>query len=165
MTPPDPVPPDPPPLDLHDDDTLVELLGAALDDIGSVPAVARFAALAAFDLGHLEGELAKVVTDSAVDGPLAGARLDSFDDRFVAIESSRLRVELDLPVADNVVLGQVDPPGAESVIIEFASVRGVERIDVAVDSLGRFQARLRPGSMRMHFTTPVGPVVSPWIGR
>ena len=158
--------PDPIPLDLEDDDTLVALLGAALDDEGPVPAVAHSAALAAFDLGHLEGELAQVVADSAVDPQLVGARHDASDDRYVEIESPHLRLELDLPADEALVIGQVDPPGVEGVIIEFATASGgVERVDAEVDDLGRFQTTLRAGSIRLHFTTAAGPVVTPWIVR
>lgn len=158
------------PHDLDDDETLVALLSDALDDRGSIPDAARRAALAAFDLGHLEGELAQVVADSAVDAPVAGARheswIDRVEDRFVEVESSHLRVEIELSAADAMVIGQIDPPGADRVTVEFSTASdGVDRADVEIDDLGRFQAPLRPGTMRMHFTTPSGPVVTPWIVR
>lgn len=157
---------DPAPIDLNDDDTLVALLGAALDATDPVPDAARRVAVAAFDLGNLEGELAVVVADSAIDSPLVGARHDASADRFVEIESPHLRVELDLPGTESLVIGQLDPPGADHVIVEFASASGgVERVDVEVDDRGRFQATLRPGSLRLHFTTGSGPVVTPWIVR
>jgi hypothetical protein len=158
--------PDPAPLDLNDDDTLMGLLDEALSGGAPIPEAARGAALAAFDLGHLEGELALVVADSAVEGPLVGTRHDSSADRYVEIESTRLRVEIDLPAAEPLVIGQLDPPGADHVVIEFATASGgVERVDSPVDELGRFQADLRPGSMRLHFTTDSGPVATPWIVR
>lgn len=158
--------PDPVPVDLSDDDTLVALLSEALDDASPVPEAVRAAALAAFDLGNLEGELALVVADSAVDAPLAGARHDSSADRYVEIESPHLSVELDLPASEALVIGQIDPPGAGQVVIEFATASGgVDRIDVPIDPVGRFQAPLRPGAMRLHFTTDAGPVATPWIVR
>lgn len=158
--------PDPFPIDLHDDDTLVALLGVALDERNPIPDAVRAVAVAAFDLGNLEGELAVVVADSAIDAPLAGARHDASTDRYVAIEAKHLRVEIDLPGTEPLVIGQVDPPGPDGVTVEFASAAGgVERFDVVVDDLGRFQAPVRPGSMRLHFATASGPVVTPWIVR
>lgn len=158
--------PDPEALDLQDDDTLSSLLAAALEVEDPVPDIARQVAVAAFDLGHLEGELAAVVADSAVDAPVLGARHDGIDDRYVELEAPHLRVELDLPAGQALLLGQIDPPGAEHVIVEFASAAGgVERVEAAVDDLGRFQVELRPGSLRMHFAADGGPVVTPWIVR
>ena len=156
--------------DLNDDDSLLAILSEALDEAATVPEAARRAALAAFDLGHLEGELARVVADSAVDAPLVGARhdapVDLVDDRFVDIESDHLRVEVELSSADGLVIGQIVSPDADRVTIEFWTAGGgIERVDAPVDELGRFQEPMRPGNMRFHLATPAGPVVTPWIVR
>jgi hypothetical protein len=158
--------PDPRPDDLADDDTLVALLGEALDQTRPLPAAARAAALAAFDLGHLEGELARVVADSALDEPLVGARHDSAADRYVEIEAEHVRIEVELPAGQDLLIGQVDPPDVGVVTVELATASGgVERFDVEVDGLGRFRTALGAGTMRLHLTTPEGPVATPWVVR
>ncbi len=148
---------------LRDDDDLLAALRRALHD-EDVPAAAVDAALAAFDLGRLEGELAEVVHDSALQ-PLAGVRHDgSSPDRVLTLEFAGGTIDLDLPWGTQIVLGQIDPPGPDQVVIESAdpsAAAGGER--VAVDDLGRFRGHLRPGPFRLHLTNPGGPVATPWI--
>jgi hypothetical protein len=152
--------------DLSDDDALLAVLSDALAEHDPVPEPARAAAMAAFDLGHLEGELAEVLADSAADGPLVGARHEAAFDRFVEFAAGGLRIELDLPAHEPVLVGQLDPPGPSTVRVEFASSGGgVERVSLTVDELGRFQGDLRPGSLRLHVMGPSGPVATPWVVR
>lgn len=152
--------------DLHDDDQLLAALGAALAEADPIPEAAHAAALAAFDLGALEGELAEVVADSLLDRPLAGVRHDGDADRYLEVRADALTVEIDLPAHSTVVVGRLDPPGPGQVLVELTSASGaVERVTLPVDELGRFEGDVGPGSLRLHVTTGSGPVTTPWIVR
>jgi hypothetical protein len=153
-------------LNLNDDDKLVALLAAALGETDSIPPDALAAAMAAFDVGHLEGELAVLLTDTELTGPLAGVRSAVDDGRLVSFTSSMLTIELDLPAYDNVLVGQLDPPGPTEVELEFAPPQGgSERVRLPVDAHGRFGCPLQEGSLRLQVATTAGPVATPWVIR
>jgi hypothetical protein len=147
--------------DLHDDDQLLAALSSALEAVDPVPEVAVSAAVAAFDLGHLEGELAALVSDSLLDDAALALRHDGDLGRVVTFEASSVLVELDLAPDGRGLVGQIDPVGPTSVDVEV----GGGRQQVAVDELGRFEARIGPGNLRVHLAGPLGPVVTPWIVR
>ncbi|MEO6628249.1 MAG: hypothetical protein ABIP03_06720 [Aquihabitans sp.] len=152
--------------DLHQDDNLLAQLAVALEVADPIPAAAIHAAVAAFDLGHLEGELAVLLADSAADSPLVGLRHEGTYDRYVEMEASGMTIEIDLPADQPILIGQLDPAGPAQVIVEFAPPgERVERVTLSVDDLGRFQGSLQPGSLRLHLVAPSGPVTTPWIVR
>ena len=152
--------------DLQPDDNLLAHLAAALEAADPIPAAARDAAVAAFDLGHLEGELAELVADSAVGPPLVGLRDADTHDRYVEMAASGMIIEIDLPADQPILIGQLDPPGPAQVVVEFAPPGDrVERATLRVDELGRFQGTLQPGSLRLHLVATSGPVTTPWIVR
>jgi hypothetical protein len=152
--------------DLHDDDHLQAALAQALHEPEEVPDAAVAAALAAFDVGRLEGELARLVSDSA-GRELSGVRHDGeATDRLVCFASSACTFELDLPVDEDVLLGQLDPPDLGSVVVEIAEPDGAGQVEeVVVDDLGRFRVAIGAGTVRIRVTTATGAVVTPWITR
>ena len=151
--------------DLHDDDDLLALLGEVLADSDPIPPAAIAAAEAAFDVGHLEGELAALVSDSAA-APLAGVRHAGDDGRLLTFDAQGVSIDLDLPPGGSVVLGQLDPPGPSDLELEFAPTgEPPARVRVAVDDLGRFRIEGHEGRFRLHLTTEHGPVFTPWVER
>jgi hypothetical protein len=152
--------------DLHDDDELQALLARALRDADEVPDAAVAAALAAFDVGRLDGELARLVSDSG-GRELAGVRHDGAPaDRLLSFVWAAGTIEVDLPGDEPVVLGQLDPPDVATVVVEVADPEGPSHEQpVAVDALGRFRLPVGPGAVRLRLDTAAGPVVTSWITR
>ncbi len=146
--------------DLRDDDQLLAVLRAALEEIDRVPDEAVSAAVAAFDLGGVDGELAELITDSLVDEPANGLRHAGDQGRIVAFETPALSLELDFEPGGSSLIGHLDPPGA-AVELEI----GGQRRAVAVDELGRFRVEIGEGRLRFHLVTPGGRVVTPWVTR
>lgn len=151
---------------LHDDDELLRLLGGVLAADDPVPSAAVDAALAAFDLARIDGELAELVSDSAAEAPLASVRHGGDDGRIVSFAASALGIDVDLPADQPIVVGQLDPSGPTEVELEVAVPDGrTERVVLPVDDLGRFQGQLPEGAIRLRVVLGGGVVVTPWILR
>lgn len=153
--------------DLHGDDGLEAALRRAMRGHDEAPPEAVAAAVAAFDLGHLEGELAELISDSAVDGTLVGVRDDGpSEDRVLTFGAGSSTIDLDLPGDEEVLLGHLDPPGPTEVVVEVADPAGGSSEQVVpVDDLGRFRWPLEPGSFRVRVRSADGPILTPWISR
>lgn len=153
--------------DLSHDDQLLAALTAALDAADPVTPAAHDAAVAAFDVGHLEGELAELISDTSLDPPLVGVRHDGVSDRAVTFAASGTEIDLELPADQPLIVGQLDPVGPTEIVVEYVvpGAAARERQVLPVDELGRFQGELGRGSLRLHLVTESGPVVTPWILR
>jgi hypothetical protein len=148
--------------DLHDDDELLGLLREAMDSAEPVPADARGAAFAAFDVGRADALLAELVADSLHDDLLVTVRSGDGDDRTVTYALGDRRLRLDLSPADRTVVGQLDPPAPAEVTL---TATAAPAASAATDDLGRFQLPLRAGSLRLAVTVAGDRWVTPWLTR
>lgn len=152
----------PTPEDLRDDQRLLAELGRALDEHDPVPEDAVAVAVAAFDLGRADTELAELVFDSFVDEPLVAMRHEGSEARSLGFVARGYRVDVELIEEEAVLLGQIEPARAARVSLETAEgLRPGE-----VDDLGRFRFEAARGSLRLRLTFGEGDaavVVTPWI--
>jgi hypothetical protein len=153
---------DPTPEDLRDDERLLVALGHALDAHEPVPEDAVATAVAAFDLGRADTELAELVFDSLVDEPLVAMRHEGSEARSLGFVAHGYRVEVELIEEEAVLLGQLEPARAAEVSLETAG--GLRHGEV--DDLGRFRFEAARGSLRLRLTIGEGEghvVLTPWI--
>ena len=122
--------------DLHDDGELVAALGAAFEtDLPEVPPdLARFAR-GAWQWIAIEGELARLSSDSLVD-VRDGVRGSDDDERFLTFESPITTIEL--LVRSGLVVGRIQPEGTYEVIF----VTPDDSLSVNSDVIGRFRAEI-----------------------
>lgn len=141
-----------------DDDQLLALLGAALDEMDPVPADAVATAHAAHLL-RLDGELADLVFDSLVDDRAVGVRDAAAGEvRSLTFAAAGRTIEVD--ITDDDLVGRVTPPGTG---LELVQPTG--RTPVAADELGRFRVSLTSGPLRLALSGEPGPATTPWITR
>ena len=146
--------------DLFDDDILLGLLSTAIDAADPVPHAAVRAAVAAFELGHADGELAALVAESRVEDHALLLRSEA-EITTLTFVSSRLRVEIEIDRARHVV-GVISPP--EATVIEVEESAGELRHlgTTQSDDLGRFQADVG-GLCRLRIGSGAHTVVTSWF--
>ncbi len=147
--------------DLHDDDALVAALAQALDRLDPVPADARDAAVAVFDLGQLDDELATLVADSLLDAGPAVRHDDGPEPRQLSFTTEHLSLEIELGVDGQTLMGAVSPAAVVDVVSEGPSGSLVTRSD----ELGRFRLALGRGWCRLRVRSPIASLVTPVIVR
>ncbi|MEN3309817.1 MAG: hypothetical protein V7603_6019 [Micromonosporaceae bacterium] len=154
------------------DDELVDRLSRIAAEADPVPQTVRLAARAAFSTRDLDGELAALVGDSAMDaesglafepvrggsgGPVAASRMLSFAGGGVQVdlEISRYGARVD-------VIGQFAGAEPGGCALEYV---GREPRTLDLDDLGRFLVSgADPGTVRLRCTSAAGtPVVTSWI--
>ena len=145
--------------DLHDDDTLVALLGAALDRSEAVPGEAVAAAYVAVELDSLQEELAALVFDSADESALAAMRAVDVETRLLSFVNDHLTLDVELHANGLTLVGQLTPAGDQTLDIERFDG---SLVSVEVDEFGRFRAHIPLGPIRLRV---VGRLVTPWITR
>ena len=118
-----------------DDDRMVSLLGDVLDDIEGAPVTSVDFAVGLFALRHFGNEVMQLIEDSQMAG--LASRSDG-STRVLAFSVPACRLELDIDADEQVMVGEVDPPGLES--LRLLSQGGVTVVDV--DPLGRFRIRI-----------------------
>lgn len=153
----------------RDDDALLVLLGRALREAGgdavvpdSPPADAVALAKAAWNDAELEAELAALLFDSAQDEALEPMRSgDPTGSRELVYRGSVARIEVEIG-DDGVLVGQLEPGGPASIVVEGAHGTGTAE----ADGLGRFRCSAPPGRVRLHVRWPDGTELrTPWISR
>lgn len=150
------------PEDLHDDERLLAALGRALDAHDPAPEDAVATAIAAFDLGRADTELAELVFDSLVDDALVAMRHEGSEARSLGFVAQGYRVDVELIEEEAVLLGQLEPARPAQVSLETAD--GLRHGEV--DDLGRFRFEAARGSLRLRLTIGEGDaavVLTPWI--
>ena len=145
--------------DLHDDDELVGLLGAALAHYEVVPDDALAAAYAAVDLDSLHEELADLVFDSADESALAAMRAVDVETRLLSFVNDHLTLDVELHADGLTIVGQLTPAGDQSLDVERFDGSSVP---AEVDEFGRFRVNVPHGPIRLRV---VGRLVTPWITR
>ena len=145
--------------DLHDDDELVGLLGAALAHYEVVPDDALAAAYAAVDLDSLHEELAYLVFDSADESALAAMRAVDVETRLLSFVNDHLTLDVELHADGLTIVGQLTPAGDQSLDVERFDGSSVP---AEVDEFGRFRVNVPHGPIRLRV---VGRLVTPWITR
>jgi hypothetical protein len=145
--------------DLHDDDTLVALLGAALDRSEAVPGEAVAAAYVAVELDSLQEELAALVFDSADESALAAMRAVDVETRLLSFVNDHLTLDVELHANGLTLVGQLTPAGDQTLDIERFDG---SLVSAEVDEFGRFRAHIPLGPIRLRV---VGRLVTPWITR
>ena len=145
--------------DLRDDDTLVALLGAALDRSEAVPGEAVAAAYDAVELDSLQEELAALVFDSADETALAAMRAVDVETRLLSFVNDHLTLDVELHANGLTLVGQLTPAGDQTLDIERFDG---SLVSAEVDEFGRFRAHIPLGPIRLRV---VGRLVTPWITR
>ena len=145
--------------DLHDDDTLVAQLGAALDRSEAVPGEAVAAAYVAVELDSLQEELAALVFDSADESALAAMRAVDVETRLLSFVNDHLTLDVELHANGLTLVGQLTPAGDQTLDIERFDG---SLVSAEVDEFGRFRAHIPLGPIRLRV---VGRLVTPWITR
>ena len=144
------------PRDLHDDDDLLGALGDAFeDDLTEVPAELTRFARDSFEWTAIDGELARLASDSA-EGPVELAR-GSRDERFLTFETPTRTVELEL--SEGLIVGWVQPEGPYEVAFDMPA--GVRRT-LETDSIGRFRVELST-PFRLTVRDAAGTLTTEWI--
>lgn len=141
------------------DDALLRLVADALDHTHPVPEDAVEAARAAFGLGSVEADVARLVYDSLRDEPKVLLRAGDERHRALSFEAGSTVVELEVLDDRRTVIGQIEPPQAMDVVIESPA----ERSTVRTDELGRFRAAVPSGPFRICLTATNPSTVTPWI--
>jgi hypothetical protein len=145
--------------DLHDDDTLVALLGESLDHAEPIPDEAVRAAYAAIELDSLNEELAALVFDSAEESALAAMRAVEVETRLLSFVNDHLTLDVELHADGLTLIGQLTPAGDQTLDVERFDGSSVS---AEVDEFGRFRAHVPHGPIRLRV---VGRLVTPWITR
>ena len=148
--------------DLPNDDALLEALSAALDDLDPVPGAAQEAALAAWDLCHAQGELARLLASEDADGPALLLRDETASQTFTFV-ASKVVVELEID-ADGHGIGVLTPPSVSEIAVETASAQKASYTRAAYsDELGRFQLDLGTGLCRLRIGRADDAVFTSWF--
>lgn len=155
------------PLELGDDDVLLAVLSASIDEADPVPEGAVTVAKAMARLSDVDAELAGLVADSLVDDGMALRHDVSMEpvgeatDRLMTFATARLTVDVDWHRDGITVVGAVTPPASVAVDLETARQTQTTRSD----ELGRFQFSAGGGPVRLRIHAEEGAVVTPWITR
>jgi len=149
--------------DFSDDDVLLAALSEALDHLDPVPTGALRAASTSWEIFHVDGELAGLVTDTSPDSPLVLLREEEADLRTLTFVSSRLTVEIEVD-RDRHAVGVLSPPAATAIEVEAASNQGQPLTKTAFsDELGRFWLDLGIGLCRLRIGSGPDAVVTSWF--
>jgi hypothetical protein len=147
--------------DLSKDDVLLQVLSAALDDLDPVSVEALRTAASAWDICHVEGELAALM-DPAPDRRLALLR-DEADLRSMTFVASKLKVEIEIDL-DRHVVGVISPPTANIIEVESVSSKGPPFARTAhSDEFGRFRLELEMGLCRLRIGGGPDAVLTSWF--
>lgn len=141
------------------DEEMIRLVADALDHVYPVPDDAVAAAQAAFGLGAVDAEVARLVYDSLRDEPKVLLRAGDERHRALSFEAGPIVVEIEVLDDRRTIIGQVDPPQAMDVVIESPA----DRSTVRTDELGRFRAEVPAGPFRICLTATDPSTVTPWI--
>ncbi|SCL29420.1 hypothetical protein GA0070624_3879 [Micromonospora rhizosphaerae] len=153
----------------HDtDDDLLARLRSIAAEVDPVPDAVRRAAHVALDTRDLDGQLARLVADSAATSPGLAyepvRRADPVDDRFLTFDGSGLRIELEVTgAADGLTLiGQVIGARPGECVLEHGDGR---RDVLRPDAVGRFVLdRVSPGPIRLRCRSLADePVTTTWV--
>lgn len=145
--------------DLTDDEVLLGLLHAAIEQVDPVPPDAVAGALAAFDMFRVDDELATLVADSLSEDALL-VRHET-PERLMTFTVPALSVEVQLPADGDTIVGAIVPPAVAVVEIQSAAAT----ITTTTDGLGRFHAELGAGRCRLRVRSGDRSLVTPWIIR
>lgn len=141
------------------DGEMLRLVAEALDHVHPVPDDAVAVARAAFGLGTVEADVARLVYDSARDEPPVLMRAEDERHRAMSFEAGPIVVEIEVLDDHRTIVGQVDPPLSMDVVIESPT----DRHTVRTDELGRFRAEVPAGPFRICLTATDPSTVTPWI--
>jgi len=137
------------------DDELFDELRSVLRRTDPVPAEVTDFARAALGWRRLDGELAELLEDSALDSE-APALARGGGARSLAFRADDLTI--DVEIQDGHLLGQLAPPAAASV--ELQGEDGAVAATAEADGLGRFRLELGgEGRFRLRVVPPTGRAV------
>lgn len=150
-----------------DDDLLARLRGLAAE-VDPVPDAVRRAARAALATRDLDGQLARLVADSAATSAPPAYQVvrasDPVDDRFVTFDGGGLGIELEITeTADGrTLVGQVVGGRLAECVLEHGDGR---REVLPLDPLGRFLlSGVSAGPVRLRCRSLTGPpVTTSWV--
>lgn len=142
-----------------DDGQLWEDLKEALADLGPMAGSVAREGAAVFSWRSVDEDLllASLTFDSLLDG--AGKRRSSsHGERVLVFQASAFSIELE--VASDRILGQIDPPGVVEVMLQ--TTGGVTQT-ITSDDLGFFMAARPEGLVRLRCATPSALLVTDWV--
>lgn len=157
--------------DLHNDDELLAALADALDAVDPVPAEAVHLAVAGFELGRVDEELAILASDSLTEAGVA-LRHDAGGTRALRFTAPALTIEIEVgePIGTSVgesvgmVVGLLSPPAAADIEMETVSAAAGRQLTVVrCDELGRFRTAISPGLSRLRCQQAGTTVVTTWF--
>ncbi len=143
------------------DDLLLNGIGHMLDQHEAIPADALDAALAAFDMGQLDDELAQLCFDSLHDEPALALRHGGVADRTMTFTSSVFGVDIELLADGRTLVGHVEASQVTRIDVETPRSRQAYE----TDDLGRFNLQIGAGPFRLYITDGCSTVCTPWITR
>ena len=148
-----------------DDDPLLAQLGDLLRHTDPVPPDVTLAARSAIAWRRMDGELAELLHDTALDAePLAGVRGRTGGWRaltFEAPDGTVIEVEVSAERSRRSLIGQILPAVAARILLRFPGAN----LALEADDLGRFQAReLRSGPVSLRLELPGGGAIETgWV--
>ena len=153
---------------MHDHDDLLARLRSVAAEVDPVPDAVRRAARAAITTRDLDGQLARLVADSAAASPALAyqpvRRAHLADDRFLTFDGGGLVIELEITAdADGLTLiGQLIGTHPAECVLEHGDGR---RELLRLDPLGRFLLpRVPPGPVRLRCRDLAGTAVTTsWV--
>jgi len=147
----------------YEHEQLVDELRELFLKVDPVPPLVTEAAKAALDWRRLDGELAELLADSALEAEsLALTRGARATLRSMTFSAGRLTIDVEIhgEGADRIALGQLSPPGRAT--IELQSADQAEPTTVESDNLGRFRIKLpATGSIRLRVASD--PDEASWV--
>ena len=149
---------DRPDVDLFDDDDLLGLLDAALDERDEIPPHLSQYASALFELGGIDAELAQLTYDSLVSVATALRDGDGHGSSRVLVYSGAV-LSIEIDVDGRRVLGQIVPAFGAEVVVQVPG----NFTQVTVGEAGAFESTVPGGPFRVLVAQAGERVVTPWI--
>ena len=143
-------------LDRLPDGELLDVVGAAYDDLPPVPEDLSQFARGVLDWAHVDARVAELMLDSGLE-LAAGLRSHQSNERVLTYVAEEVEIELTL-MADAAV-GRILPPGSYQVFVQTPAGRTA----LATDGNGRFRAAPLALPARLVVNADAGPVVTPWL--
>ena len=143
----------------QEDQDLLDALFLALQTAEALPESAAQSAYAAHLMGDVEADLARLIYDSAAEQVAVRRSDGDHASRFLSFANEYLTLDLSLLADGQGLVGEIDPPMADQVIIEG---RDGTKSTVPVDNFGRFRAHCESPSFRIVID---GLLFTQWITR
>jgi hypothetical protein len=154
---------------LEQDAAVLGHLGKVFDLVDPVAPFVGEAGRTAYSWRRVDAELAELLSDSATEKELAGARRSGASVRSVVFSLGTLTIDLEIRAdgASVTLLGQLSPPAVTE--LELQTPRVPAAFTTRTDELGQFRVHLPDaGAVRLRVLDRAGPsprwVETGWVG-